>query len=72
MSLKDNLTGRVAANNVGPINMNTYTALVTVSYHSGETSIWVQVAAENAYSAKLQLESLYGQGKVRSAVTEVN
>jgi hypothetical protein len=52
--------------------MNTYTALVVVGYHSGDMSIWVRVTADNFYAAKLQLESLYGQGKVISPVIPVD
>ena len=46
--------------------MNTYTALVSVSYHSGQTPLFVQVSASNVIQAKQLLEHLYGQGSVLS------
>lgn len=52
--------------------MNTYRALVTVPYHSGEISTWITVNADNFYMAKVLLERLYGEGKVISPVMEVN
>ena len=46
--------------------MNTYTALVSVSYHSGSMPLPVQVTASGVYQAKLLLEHLYGAGNVLS------
>ena len=51
--------------------MNTYTALVTVSYHSGSFVTQVQVAAENVYMARVLLDNLYGADKVMSQPTQV-
>ena len=51
--------------------MNTYRALVTVPYHSGDISTWITVNADNFFLAKVILERLYGEGKVISPVMEV-
>jgi hypothetical protein len=51
--------------------MKTYRALVTVSYHSGDISTWININADNFFMAKVLLERLYGEGKVISPVMEV-
>jgi len=52
-------------------NMNTYTATVMMPYHSGQIITKVQVVANSVYMAMVQLEALYGVGKVVSQPQQV-
>lgn len=52
--------------------MNTYTALVSVRYHSGSIPMTVQISASGVYQAKLLLEHLYGEGNVLSVPAVVS
>ena len=49
--------------------MNTYTAIVSIRYHSGSTPMPVQIAASSVYQARLLMEHLYGPGSVLSVPT---
>ena len=51
--------------------MNTYTAILSVCYHSGQTPLPIQVQSNSVYAAKLMLETQYGQGTVLSVPTIV-
>ena len=49
--------------------MNTYRCTVRVAKSGaiGTMVVWVQVAAQNPYNAKAQLEAQYGRGNVIGA-----
>lgn len=50
--------------------MENYTALIRLQVNTTTTTTTkVAVKAMNSYTAKLQLEALYGKGNVMSAVT---